>query len=214
MTTQRMIIFVIGIAAMFLIMLLRREQYREIDLCKIPLICIYLALCGVLGTFLMFYIENGYFSGTSFFGAILFVPILMLPALIFKIPYGTLMDFCAPTGCMMMSVIKFECILVGCCAGKFLPAFNTVFPSQQVEIIVSFAIMAVLLWQERNTDRKGQIYPLYLILYGSTRFVLNWFRADLNPFVLGLPPGNFWGIVSVICGALWLIVIKHHRKTQ
>ena len=206
MGTQRILIVCGGTIGMLILMLLRRKAFPQIRIWKFPIISILLTLAGVSGAMLMFYIESGKFGGTSFFGAILFIPLLLLPALLLRIRYSTLMDLCAPAECLMLAFMKVDCLVSDCCIGKYLPALEIQFPSQIVEMLTILVIMLILLQQERSGNNKGKLYGYYLIFYGVTRFVLNWFRYGLTPFVWILPAGNFWSIVAVIAGIFWLLL--------
>jgi len=213
MGTQRIMIICGGTVGMLLLMLLRRNAFPQVQIWKLPIISILLTLAGVAGAMLMFYIESGSFGGTSFFGAILFIPILLLPALLLRIRYSTLMDLCAPAECLMLAFMKLDCLMSDCCIGKYLPSLEFQFPSQIVEMLTILTIMLVLLQLERNGNHRGRLYGHYLILYGVTRFILNWFRYGLTPFVWILPAGNFWSIIAVIAGLIWLTVAAHRQSS-
>lgn len=189
---------------MLIQMLLRKKRHPDIALWKYPIFSIFLTVVGVAGTMLMFFIESGRFGGTSFYGAVLFVPVLILPTCLMRIPYGSVLDLCAPAICLMLAIMKVDCIMSGCCIGKYLPSLGFQFPSQIVEMITAVIIMFVLLWIEKKPRWKNSLYAYFLILYGSTRFVLNWFRYGLTPFVWKLPQGNFWSVIAVFVGAIWL----------
>jgi prolipoprotein diacylglyceryltransferase len=125
-----------------------------------------------------------------------------------KIPYGDIMDFCAPAECVMLAIMKYRCLIDGCCAGKVLLSIamdgSVIFPSQITELVNAFVLMAVLLGMAFSRKTRGKIYAWYLVLYGATRFVLNLFRADTTPFLLGLPVGNIWSLLAIFLGILWL----------
>lgn len=212
MATHRIMIICAGALAMLIQMLLRRKAYPHITLWKIPIISILLTIVGVIGTMIMHYIETGHFGGTSFFGAVFFVPILMLPALLLRIPYGLVLDLCAPAICLMLAIMKIDCLLSGCCIGKYLPSLGFQFPSQIVEMIVALIIMVILLRFEQNKNKQNKLYAYFLIFYGCTRFILNWFRYGIKPFVLFLPNGNFWSVIAVAIGIIWLAVLSRKKK--
>lgn len=173
---------------------------------KIPVLMVILTFAGVLGTLLLAYIENGVFGGTSFYGAVLFVPVLMLPALALRVKYGTLMDICAGAECAMLAIMKIDCWLDGCCFGKqveFL-GFDFQFPSAIAEMInsICLAIFLVLVFRR---FRPGSQYPLYMLTYGATRFLLNLLRyVAPDQYILGIPQGLFWSLISMTTGAAWL----------
>jgi len=214
MGIQRMLIIGFGTVGMLFLLLIRRKAFPSVQVWKLPIISVMLTIAGVAGAMLMFFIESGHFGGTSFFGAILFIPILMLPALLLRIPYGTIMDMCAPAECLMLAFMKVDCLISDCCIGKYLPTLGFQFPSQIVEMLTILIIMLVLLHFERDARNRNMLYAYYLILYGATRFALNWFRYGIKPFVWILPAGNFWSIVAIIVGLLWLIAAKkiNHAK--
>lgn len=209
MGTQRILILCSGTIGMLILMLLRRRAFPQIQIWKFPIISLLLTIAGVAGAMLMFYIESGKFGGTSFFGAILFIPVLLLPALLLQVRYGTLMDLCAPAECLMLAFMKLDCLMSDCCIGKYLPALELQFPSQIIEMLTILIIMLFLLQLEHSGNHKGKLYGYYLIFYGATRFILNWFRYGLTPFVWILPAGNFWSIVAVIAGIVWLFLATH-----
>ena len=126
-----------------------------------------------------------------------------------RIPYGYLMDFCAPAECVMLALMKYQCLVDGCCSGRVMLEIamdgSVVFPSQIVELINALLLMAVLMGMAFFKKWRGKIYPWYLVIYGSTRFILNFFRADIEPLLLGLPAGNLWSLLSIFIGILWLI---------
>lgn len=217
MNPTRTAFVLFGTSLMFILMVIRHRKYRGVPVWKMTIVCAFLAVSGVIGALLMHYIENGDFGGTSFFGAVLFVPIFMLPvSLLTKIPYGTTMDLCAPCECIMLSVLKYNCYINGCCYGRILMNANGAeyqFPSQLTEMTASVIVMIVLLFFERKQKYINKIYPLYLIIYGSLRAILNNLRGDLSAFIWILPAGHFWSLISIAMGftVLFLIIRKEKK---
>ena len=207
MSLERIGIIALGMVAMMIQMVLRRKKYQGAAIWKMILLGFLLTVTGVAGTMLMFFVESGRFGGTSFFGAVLFVPVLILPALLLRISYKDILNLCAPAECLMLAIMKFDCLASGCCIGKYLPSLKFQFPSQMVEMVFGLLVMvALLIIEVRRKDEH--LYAWYLILYGSTRFLLNGFRYGLKPFVWILPNGHFWALVSVIIGIGWLVCVK------
>lgn len=213
MSPERIGIIAIGMLGMMLLMVLRRKLYPDIPVWKMIILGFLLTVAGVAGTMLMFFIENGSFGGTSFFGAILFVPLLILPAMLLRIPYKTILDLCAPSEALMLAVMKVDCWFNDCCIGKYLPELGFQFPSQIVEMVASLCIMLALLRLECRT-RRTHLYAWYLILYGATRFVLNWFRYGTKPWIWILPNSIVWSILSVVIGIVWLAAVSKRRARE
>jgi len=214
MSAERILIIGIGCIAMMLMMLIRqKKEFPHIQKWKMIVLSIALTVTGVLGTMIMFFIESGHFGGVSFYGAVLFVPILMLPAVRLKIPYRDILNLCAPAECLMLSIMKVDCIINGCCFGRYIPAIHMVFPSQIAEGVAGLLIMRVLLLiAEKKKD--ASLYPWYLIIYGAVRYCLNGYRFGLTPFMLGLSNGHFWSVVSVVIGLIWLISVKNYDSRK
>ena len=190
----------------------------KIPMWKSVIVSVLLVVCGVLGTYIWCYIENGTFAGRSFYGAVFIVPIFfVVVALLLRIPYGKLMDLCAPAECAMLAFMKVQCLTDGCCGGRTMCLANGsefVFPSQIVELVNALVIMLILLWMSRNENNRGKLYPWYMIIYGVSRFVLNLFRGGTTPFALGLPAGNVWSLVSIVIGILWLRIASRRKAKQ
>ena len=212
MLSGRMAIIGLGAVAMFLSMLLRKKQFSKVAIWKMALLTVWLTITGVLGTMILAYIELGEFGGTSFYGAVFLVPILILPAMLMRITYKDILNLCAPAECAMLLVMRFDCLDKGCCFGRYLPALEFQFPSQIAEMVVAITIMITLIQMHRK-DRKVQLYPWYMILYGVCRFILQGFRyGGTDPWVLGLSQGHLWSLVSMAIGTVWLLLSR--RRTS
>lgn len=200
------------------LMFFRRKQYN-VSVSKSFLITVFVSVLGFLSTYIMYYFENLEWGGQSFFGAVLFFPIALFPiALIFKMPIGRLLDYATPAGIAILVPFKLNCYIGGCCGGRALwfseEGIPTHFPSQLVEMVVALLITIFLLYAEKMAKNEGKIYPLCLIVYGTTRFVLNYFRSDTSVFFLGLYPGNFWALFSVVIGVTWLVICRNRKNAD
>ncbi len=209
MSVQSVLFIVFGTLFMMLIALLFR-RYFALSEKKCVLLSILLTVAGVVGVLLMFFFENGHFGGLSFFGAVFFVPLLLIPfARLLRIPYRIYLDLSAPLVSAMLAVMKVNCVFSGCCQGKVV-GFDAagqpvLFPSQICEMVTALIIMGVLLALIRKGKLTGRLYPLFMVLYGATRFVLNFFR-DTEDFLFGMAIGNIWSIVSVLIGLVFLFL--------
>lgn len=183
---------------------------------KVFPLTILLTVVEVAGTKLLFYVENGYFAGMSYYGGILLMPLFCIPlAWIFRMRYLDLMDLFGVSAGGMLAVMRLQCVYFGCCNGIHISlssGYSFDFPSPIVELVTVLIVMCIVLALGKGGKNRGRLFQIYLILYGTTRFVLNWFRADNQPFVWILPPGNFWSIVAVCIGAGWLIAQNMIRK--
>lgn len=185
---------------------------------SVPIALIF-TIVGVVGTKLLFLLENGRIGGQSFYGAVFFVPIvavLVVPML--RIPYGTLLDLCAPAECVMLVIMKVQCIRSGCCSGRLL--FTTgegeavLFPSAIVELIVAAVLFAILFCWALKGKKRGKLYAWYLLLYGCMRFVLNILREEWVTKEMLLPFGNIWSLVAIVVAVIVLLVVGKKNKQR
>lgn len=88
-------------------------------------------------------------------------------------------------------------------------------PVQVYEAIKNFAIFAVL-WQlqrlKGNQLPKGMLFWLFVFLYGSVRFALE-FLKEVPTYAFGLTWGQFWSIPMVALGGWMLWKISSKRES-
>ncbi len=116
---------------------------------------------------------------------------------------------------------RIGCLAEGCChgivsaRGLYFPALGkTVLPTQLYESAFLLLLFAALLY----LIRKGRGFPtaVYLIGYGSFRFVLEFLRGDeRGAFVIPwLSPSQFWSVLLILLGAGLCMGRYAHKKTS
>ena len=180
---------------------------------------LFATVAGVFSAYFWFFLEKGAIGGISFFGAVFIEPIaFLLLAQILKEDYYDLIDMFAPGICMMLVVMKIQCYLSGCCGGRVISlstGLEFVFPSQLAECINAAMLMVIILIISFTKKFRGKLYPLYLIMYGITRFILNFFRQEFASNTDLIPPlGSIWSIVAIIIGFTWLYRFKKSHKNM
>ena len=211
-TLDLFIVLLIGTIAMLVPILVQASWYK-VKPWKCIIVALVLTITGTIGTRILYFIENLKRGGQSFFGAVFLVPIVfLLFAKIIRISYGRLMDLSAPAECVMLIIMKINCLMEGCCSGRELfvkKSGETIyFPSQIVELINALGIAIILLMLAKNKKNQGSIYAWYLVLYGCTRFVLNFFRAESSPVLFGMAYGSLWSLCGIVIGSMILICKK------
>ena len=191
-----------------LMLICRIWRNKEIPVWKLAVTAPVLTVCGTFGAYLLYFIENMKWGGISFYGSLFVIPVLFIPfSFLIKEKYGELLDYCAPSVCIMLAINKINCIRTGCCKGMVLHTLDdgsvTRFPSQVVELLTALAIAALLMFFIKKCRFSSIIYPVFLLIYGVLRFGLNLLR-ETTPFALGLPAGNFWSIIAILIGGAWL----------
>lgn len=215
MNEKLLVFLLIGTIAMGTPLLKMANNYG-ISKGKILILTLMLTIMGTAGTFLMYYVENRYWGGLSFYGAVFLVPVMFLAvAPILQIPYSSAMDFCAVGECVMLALMKIHCIIGGCCQGRVLfkiPSGELIrFPSRIVEMSVAIVLFAVLFQWSQKGNKHGVLYSWYMLLYGCTRFGLNILREAWVEKNMILPFGNIWSLVAIVVGGIWLISIRKNE---
>ncbi len=116
---------------------------------------------------------------------------------------------------MRLFFLKVACYLNGCCWGipwKYGPYNNhyhhpgNQVPVQAIEAGFAIAILIFLLIY-RKKSKPGTLFPMYMILYGATRFFVEFFSAAHEKILGPFNTYHFLCIISVIVGTILLIII-------
>jgi phosphatidylglycerol:prolipoprotein diacylglycerol transferase len=152
----------------------------------------------------------------------------------FKMPFWKTADAFAPGVAVGQAVGRQGCFAAGCCWGdpttmpwgvKFtelghqitgVPIDNYLHPTQLYESFAALAIFLFLLWLHRRKRFAGQVLLAYAVLYGATRFTIEFFRDDPRGDILGLT--TLTGLstsqmISLLFGVagLFLLILRWRR---
>ena len=104
----------------FIVSMIINKKLR-LPLWKAVLFSLLIVPVGVFCSKLMRLIEEGTWVGYSFYGAVLFEPVIMVPlGLLLKIRPVEVLELGAPTGCISLVFLKIQCLVTGCCFGRIL----------------------------------------------------------------------------------------------
>lgn len=163
-------------------------------------------------------------SGFVFYGGIISggVAIYYL-AKYYKIKFLKLADIFSMVIPLGHSLGRIGCFYYGCCYGrptdswlgmKFpanCPAGSLgvkVIPTQLIEALFLLLIFAILFILQRRKHFLGQIFIAYLILYGSFRFIIEFFRFDPRGQFLNLSTSQYIALLAIILGLILYLKIK------
>ncbi len=177
-------------------------------------------------------------GGVSFFGGLLGAILAFILAVRIKnLPLWKASDAAAPSLVLAHSIGRLGCTSAGCCYGrpvpgaedlsvgihfmKEFPFFYVVFPpggtappsmalypTQILEALGNLIIFIILLIMYRRKAFDGEVIVLYMILYGSLRFALEFYRG-VTPPIEGL--GLTWnqvvalGLIGVGVVLFWFL---------
>ncbi len=204
----------IGLVLMIFISLFQ-IKISKLSIFKSILLSIFLVVFGVTGAVILAYIENGNWGGISFYGSVLLIPVLLpIVSILLKEKYTKLLDLSVPQICIMLFAMKINCHISGCCGGKLLyiskSGSEIFFPSQIVESIIALILAIIFIGLINKRKMKNNIYPLFFIVYGTTRLILNFFRNVKENFIWIIPAGHFWSIISILIG--FVFIVKYYLK--
>ena len=205
---------IVGFVAMCIINTLRARSYN-FKWWHGLIISTIVNVYAIFGARLLFTIENiGYviengltlWGGVSFFGTVMFLPLIAVATCkIFKLETKRYLDFLTPSVPEELAFIRIGCFLGGCCYGRVfsfglaMPTEPDVtrIPTQLIECALDIGIFIfLLLFERKHGKQSGLLYPLFLISYGTIRFVIEFMR-DNNTI---LTYAHLFSILSIIAG--------------
>jgi phosphatidylglycerol---prolipoprotein diacylglyceryl transferase len=169
-------------------------------------------------------------SGFVFYGSFLFaVPTMLWYFKKQKLPALQMLDIMAITTCLVHMFGRVGCFFAGCCYGKITESFigvvftdpvcqanplNTpLIPTQLLEAGYIFVIMVGLLFIRERKQFNGQLFLLYLMLYATGRFVLEYWRGDISRgFVIENILSNSQFIALCILAGVFVVYRIWSRK--
>ena len=138
------------------------------------------------------------------------------------LPFLRYLDCAAPSIALAQGFGRIGCFLAGCCYGvpmkspisitftdsAYAPNHVPLFPSQLVSSAFDFLHFGVLCLLLRRNKKPGKIGAFYLVFYSIGRFIIEFFRGDLERGSVGtLSTSQFISVFVAIAGialALWL----------
>lgn len=174
--------------------------------------------------FVLCWAESGFknFGGNNIVRVFVWVPLVALPvSKLFKIDWEKSCDYLAP--CVpLMQTTHWGCIFAGCCHGYpcswgiYNPVLNeNTFPNQILEALVALCVV-INVWRyikKRNFDAKGLAYPLMLILFGYSRFLLEFLR-DNEKLIFGISSLAFHALFMALVGTAAYFSIDERNKKR
>ena len=140
-----------------------------------------------------------------------------------KLSVWQMTDILAPSVALGHAIGRLGCFSAGCCYGKpttvpwavtftdpyakeivGVPLNIALHPTQLYESIVEFAIFGILIFLTSRKKFDGQIFWTYVALYSVARFVIEFFRGDLER---GFVFGGALSTSQVIAAVLLLLAL-------
>lgn len=217
--------FMLGFVSVTLGLLLYGNQ-MDISLWKIAVIVCTVYPIVVLWMFTMFWMESGFTSwgGNNIVRIFVYVPLVGWPvAKLLKLNIKKAMALLSFGPLLVHGISHFGCVFAGCCQGYptsvgiYNPIYDDIrFPIQPIEALTAVAIVVFLLLRakKKHYEPDGYEYPLMLILFGSTRFVFEFFR-DNDKIFWGISNLAIHALFMFVVGLIWIIYYdKKHKRIK
>jgi len=169
-------------------------------------------------------------SGGVFYGGlILAVAVALWYMRRHQMPVWTTCDVFAPAIALGHAVGRLGCLAAGCCYGREtqvpwaitfthpaasanagtplgVPLHPTQLYESGAELLILFLLLAT---EKRGRPFAGRTFWLYLLLYGISRFTIEFFRGDSRGMVLDwLPTSQFISLIIIPVSLLMLYVLS------
>ena len=204
------LLLTLATAFTFVWLLLIRDRMRIPWLAALGLSLLHVAV-GLLCVKVFAFLEGADSGARSLFGAVFFMP--MAYALGAKLSGRKAADvFDIFAVCMIFTLFcaRISCLITGCCQGRMIPGLEPHrWPTREAELIFYVVFLAAVIPRVWKGKSNGQVYPLYMMIYGLTRFLLEFFRDNGTRQVFHL--AHLWALLSFILGFVIVSEIKRHH---
>jgi phosphatidylglycerol:prolipoprotein diacylglycerol transferase len=135
-----------------------------------------------------------------------------------KLPILKVMDLIVPFAALGQAIGRIGCLLNGCCFGReslfgiYFPVHEAIrIPVQIYSSLILIAIYVFLRFMQERPHRQRQIFYVYLLLYASKRFLIEFWRADNAVIFLGL---TLFQVSSVLIFVFALTQLTFLKRTR
>ena len=179
---------------------------------------------AVFWMFVLFWVDTGFTSwgGNNIVRVFVYVPLIGIPvAKLLRIDQNKMLSLLSFGPLLVHGISHFGCIFGGCCKGypNSWGIYNHIyedirFPIQPIEALAAVAIVVYLICRakKRKYVPDGYEYPLMLVLFGSSRFIFEFFR-DNGKLFWGISLLAVHAFIMFVVGVIWISVRKRKCKS-
>lgn len=223
---------------------LRKSKKLGFDADKLSSLFVWVIVAAFVGGKLFFFMEDlGKYmadpskiksalgGGFVFYGSLIFaVPTIVIWLRKNGIQVRPFLDVMAFAGPIVHSFGRIGCFLAGCCHGKICTSWvgvtfshpdtladfknQPLYPTQLFDITVNLIILVTVFILEKKKKFEGQLFLVYLMMYGVGRSIVEMYRGDeARGFLFGglLSHSQFIALCIIVIS---LIVWRRWSKTD
>ena len=174
-------------------------------------------------------------SGGVFYGGLIAAVVVALWYLSrHRLPVWSVTDAFAPGIALGHVIGRLGCFFAGCCFGRITdvpwavtfhnqyaaqnvgtPLNVPIHPTQLYEAGAELIILGGLLWLERKgRPFPGRTFWSYMLFYGITRFIIEFYRGDARGMVGDLSTSQFVSAILVPLSIIMLFVLSHRPSPE
>jgi len=139
-----------------------------------------------------------------------------------KLNFFQYFDLVMPSIALAQGFGRLGCLLAGCCYGletnspfslvfqesKFAPNHVHLIPTQPISSFLNFVNFFALVFISGRTKADGQVAGFYLIFYSAGRFILEFFRGDLERGTVGSLSTSQFISVFLLAFGLGIVIVR------
>lgn len=207
-----LLLLTLASVAMFVWLLLLRKRLNMSWYVALALAVLH-TLFGVLCVRVFAWMEGVGSGAMSLFGAVFFMPIgYFLGAKITRRPTAEVFDIFAIPMIFTLLCARCNCLIAGCCIGRFIPGTSVRWPTRELEIVFYIVFLSLMIPKVWTGKTNGKVYTLYMMTYGAFRIVIECFRVANSQTLFHV--AHIWAILALIVGLSIYIEQKGKEKKK
>lgn len=141
-----------------------------------------------------------------------------------KFDFSEVFDVLIPSALTFNIFGRIGCYCAGCCYGieynsRLFSYINSPYgtalvPVQLFESLFNLAMLIMILIIKPERKYKGILFPIYIICYSLGRFILEFFRGDINRGIYILSVSQWISLLFLPTGIMLLVKVLKKPKTK
>jgi len=185
-----------------------------------PILSFMVFIIGVIGGKMLALVEVGFnaelAASRRIWGSILLLIVVIgIVAKMTKIDFAKAYDISAVATLIAGIIVRIACLSDGCCGGiPIIPGGSFRWPLVEMEMLLDI-ILVVYFWNRVYKGKtKGLAYPIFVLIYGVFRFIVEWFREEYTGELWIFHLAHIWSLLAIVGSAVTIYLIKKHNKQK